>query len=154
MSEAGVIAIARVVLRSRERLVAIRPLEDGVLSMEALHYASEVRDVPDEDLETLSGKPPSKREIEMARSLVDELTVTFDPSAYHDTWYEQVMERVEEKASGESITAPEAPATEPTPATDIMAALEASLAAARKQRSPSSKTKPKPKKKTKAKAKA
>lgn len=157
MGEAEVVAIARVVLRTRERLVAIRPMSNGTLSMEALHYASEVRDVPDDDKNALPTKGPTKREVEMARSLVDELTIDFNPGRYHDTWHEQVLERIEQKAAGETIEQPDEPAPDSTPAGDIMAALEASLAAAREQRStkkPSKKAAKKATKKTAARSRS
>ncbi|MCW2955361.1 MAG: end-binding protein Ku [Thermoleophilia bacterium] len=134
MVDANVVAIARVVLRTRERLVAIRPLPNGALSMEALHYANEVREVPDTDGDAAPAKGASEREIAMARTLVDELTVDFDPSRYTDTWHDQVMERIEQKAAGKVVQAPKAEDVPATPANDIMAALEASLAAARAKR--------------------
>ncbi|MCW2961581.1 MAG: Ku protein [Thermoleophilia bacterium] len=140
MTEAEVVAIARVVLRTRERLVAIRPMANGSLSMEALHYADEVRDVPDSDKDSLPAKGPSKREVEMARTLVDELTIDFDPDRYHDTWHDQVMERIEKKAAGKTVKAPTEKESPTTPANDIMAALEASLEAARKKKSGASKS--------------
>ncbi|MCZ4497192.1 MAG: Ku protein [Thermoleophilia bacterium] len=140
MTEAEVVAIARVVLRTRERLVAIRPMANGSLSMEALHYADEVRDVPDSDKDSLPAKGPSKREVEMARTLVDELTIEFEPERYHDTWHDQVMERIDKKAAGTTVKAPTEKESPTTPANDIMAALEASLEAARKKKSGASKS--------------
>lgn len=134
MSDAEVVAIARVVLRTRERLVAIRPMPNGTLSMEALHYASEVRTVPKEDRDALPSKPPSKREISMARALVDELTVDFAPEKYRDEWHEQVLKRIEQKAAGKTIETLTVNAKPATPANDIMAALEASIAGAREKK--------------------
>jgi len=136
MKDAGVVAIARVVLRTRERLVAIRPMEGGTLAMEALHYAAELRTPPGGDTDDAKkpAKDVTKRELEMARSLVDELTIDFDPDRYHDRWHEEVMERIEQKAEGKTIEAPTAEEPKTTPANDIMAALEASLEAARAKR--------------------
>lgn len=133
MSEAGVVAIARVVLRSRERLVAVRPLEGGALAMETLHFANELRPAPQLEEPPRAAAEPSERELKMARSLVDALTVEFDPTKYHDTWREQLLERIEQKAAGATIEVPE-PDREATPMTDIVAALERSLAAAREAR--------------------
>lgn len=137
MADAGVVAIARVVLRTRERLVSIRPLEGGTLAMETMHFANELREVPElKDDGKAKGKATvSDREVEMARSLVDELTTEFDPAQYHDTYREEVLERIEQKASGQTVETPEASEPAATPANDIMAALEASLAAARTKRS-------------------
>jgi DNA end-binding protein Ku len=72
----------------------------------------------------------SERELKMARQLIESLTDTFDPSKYKDSYREKVLELIEAKADGQEITvAPEAP--EPAKVPDLMAALEASLAAVR-----------------------
>ncbi|MCW2971793.1 MAG: end-binding protein Ku [Thermoleophilia bacterium] len=134
MVDAQVVAIARVVIRTRERLVAIRPLPGGTLSMETLHYADELRELPEDAGDARKSTPPSEREVEMARALVDELTVEFDPTKYKDTWRDDVLARIEEKAAGKTISAPDTPQPEATPTSDIMKALEASLAAARAKR--------------------
>ena len=132
MQEAGKVAIARVVLRSKEQLVAIRPHKDGnLLMMETMIFADEV--VPTEDLD---GLPESKdlkasdRELKMAEQLIESLASEFDPTRYHDQYREKVLELIEAKAQGEEIVVqPEAPKAERVP--DLMAALEASLAAVR-----------------------
>lgn len=131
MDEMGVVAVARVVMRTRQRLVAIRPLEDGMLSMETLHFAAEVREAP-EMPERPEQSSPSKREVTMARSLIKELTVPFDAGRYPDTYRTQVLELIERKSEGEVIESPVSGEQPSTAANDIMAALEASLAAAKK----------------------
>ena len=132
MRESGRVAIARVVLRSKEQLVAIRPARDGdVLMMETMIFADEV--VPKEDLDGLPDQDElnvSEREVEMAQKLIDSLAREFDPGRYTDSYREKVLELIEAKAAGEEIAvAPEAPAPAQVP--DLMAALEASLAAVR-----------------------
>jgi DNA end-binding protein Ku len=132
MQQAGKVAIARVVLRSKEQLVAIRPHKDGnLLMMETMIFADEV--VSTEDLD---GLPESKdlkasdRELKMAEQLIESLASEFDPTRYHDEYREKVLELIEAKAQGEEIVVqPEAPKAERVP--DLMAALEASLAAVR-----------------------
>ena len=128
MEQAGKVAIARVVLRSKEQLVAIRPSGD-VLLMETMLFHDEV--VPADDIEDLpEGKElkASDRELKMAQQLIDSLSSEFDPSRYHDEYREKVIELIERKASGEEIAVqPEAP--QPARVPDLMAALEASLAA-------------------------
>jgi DNA end-binding protein Ku len=128
MKEAGKVAIARVVLRSKEQLVAIRPAED-VLMMETMIFHDEV--VPSDDIEELPEAKELKasdRELAMAQQLIDSLTADFDPSRYHDEYREKVLELIERKAQGEEIAVqPEAP--QPARVPDLMAALEASLAA-------------------------
>ena len=128
MKQANKVAIARVVLRSKEQLVAIRPAGD-VLMMETMLFHDEV--VPSHDIEDLpDGKElkATDRELKMAQQLIDSLSSEFDPSSYHDEYREKVLELIERKASGEEIAVqPEAP--EPAKVPDLMAALEASLAA-------------------------
>ena len=129
MRESGKVAIARVVLRSKEQLVAIRPAFDDVLMMETMIFADEV--VPPGDIEDLPDADELKvtdRELRMARQLIDSLSSDFEPEKYHDEYREKVLELIERKASGEEIAVqPEAP--QPTKVPDLMAALEASLAA-------------------------
>ena len=129
MRESGKVAIARVVIRSKEQLVAIRPAAGDVLTMETMIFHDEV--VPTDDLE---GVPDAKdlktsdRELKMAQQLIDSLSSDFEPSKYHDEYREKVLELVERKAEGEEI-AIQPQEEEPTKVPDLMAALEASLAA-------------------------
>jgi DNA end-binding protein Ku len=128
MEAAGKVAIARVVLRSKEQLVAIRPAED-LLMMETMIFHDEVIDSSDiDDLPEAKALKASDRELKMAQQLIDSLSSEFDPSRYRDEYREKVLELVERKAQGEEIAVqPEAPAPAKVP--DLMAALEASLAA-------------------------
>ena len=124
MEDEGKVAVGRFVLRSKEALVAIRPI-DGMLCLETMRYADEVLPV---DRELVDSQPePSERELEMARQLVDTLAGEFDPEKYHDEYREEVLALIEAKAAGEEIVAPAAP-EEPAKVLDLMAALEASLA--------------------------
>jgi DNA end-binding protein Ku len=130
MQESGRVAIARVVLRSKEQLVAIRPARDGsVLMMETMIFADEV--VPKEDLDGLPEAEELKvsdREIQMAQQLIESLVTDFEPGRYKDSYREKVLQLIEAKAEGaEIVSQPEAP--QPTAVPDLMAALEASLAA-------------------------
>ena len=132
MQESGRVAIARVVLRSKEQLVAIRPARDGsVLMMETMIFADEV--VPRDDLDGLPEAEELKvsdREVKMAQQLIESLATDFEPERYRDEYREKVLELIEAKAAGQEIVSqPEAP--EPTKVPDLMAALEASLAAVR-----------------------
>jgi DNA end-binding protein Ku len=130
MKEANKVAIARVVLRSKEQLVAIRPSGDGdVLMMETMLFHDEV--VPSDAIDDMPDAGDLKatdRELKMAQQLIDSLSSEFDPTRYRDEYREQVLELIERKASGEEIVVqPEA--EEPARVPDLMAALEASLAA-------------------------
>ena len=129
MQESEKVAIARVVIRSKEQLVAIRPAPGGVLTMETMIFSDEV--VPTDDIDELPGAKElkvSEREVKMAQQLIDSLSSEFKPEKYHDEYREKVLELIERKAAGEEIAVqPEAP--EPKKVPDLMAALEASLAA-------------------------
>jgi DNA end-binding protein Ku len=130
MRESGKVAIARVVIRSKEQLVAIRPAAGDVLTMETMIFHDEV--VPTDDLD---GVPDAKdlktsdRELKMAQQLIASLASDFEPSKYHDEYREKVLELVERKAEGEEIAIQ--PEEEPERVPDLMAALEASVKAAR-----------------------
>ena len=141
MEAAGKVAIARVVLRSKENLVAIRP-KDGVLTMETMLFSDEV--IPPDDLDDAPAdgkqKKTSKRELDMARQLIDSLSGDFEPGKYQDEYRERVLDLIERKAQGEEIVL-EAPQEEPKQVPDLMAALEASIADTKRQGGSSSKPK-------------
>ena len=129
MTELRKVAIGRFVMRSKERLVAIRPI-DGLLCLETMRYADEI--VPGAAVvpPIEEGNEPTERELEMARQLVVSLASEFDPAKYHDAYREELLGLIERKAAGEEIVA--RPAAEETgKVLDLMAALEASVAAAK-----------------------
>ena len=128
MEASDKVAIARVVIRSKEQLVAIRPAGD-LLMMETMIFHDEV--VPHDEIDDLPDSKDLKvsdREIKMAQQLIDSLSSEFDPSQYRDEYREKVLELIERKASGEEIAVQPEPAA-PAKVPDLMAALEASLAA-------------------------
>ena len=133
MAESGKVAIARVVLRSKENLVAIRPRAD-VLTMETMLFADEVMepDKMDELSAAGSGKKTTKRELDMAQQLIDSLSGEFDPDKYRDEYRDRVLDLIERKSNGEEIVV-EAPSEEPKKVPDLMAALEASIAQSKGQ---------------------
>jgi DNA end-binding protein Ku len=128
MREANKVAIARVVLRNKEQLVALRPVGDALM-MSTMVFHDEV--IPPDDLDEVGAAAKlsaSDRELAMAQQLIDSLSSDFEPSTYQDEYREKVLELIERKAQGEEIAIqPEAPAPAKVP--DLMAALEASLAA-------------------------
>ena len=132
MSEQRRVAIARFVLRSKENLAAIRPM-DGVLTMATMRFADEVVSPDTLDVLFEDGSEPKERELEMAKQLIDSLASDFDPSRYHDEYREELLALIERKAKGEALVAPTAEAPEPTKAPDLMAALEESLAAVKSE---------------------
>jgi DNA end-binding protein Ku len=126
MTDLRKVAIGRIVMRSKERLVAIRPYE-GLLCLETMRYEDEVVPVGDVVGPLEEDSEPAERELEMARQLVASLEAEFEPTKYHDSYREELMSLIDKKAAGEEIV--ERPAAEePGKVLDLMAALEASLA--------------------------
>jgi DNA end-binding protein Ku len=132
MKDSGKVAIARVVLRSKEHLVAIRP-RDGVLTMETLLFADEVIDPDSLEEAPVDGEVKiQKREVEMAKQLIDSLSGDFEPEKYRDEYRDRVLELIERKAEGQEISVEPAP-EQPKEVPDLMAALEASIQGAKRQ---------------------
>jgi DNA end-binding protein Ku len=133
MKDSRKVAIGRFVLRNKEHLAAIRPMGD-VLTMATMRFHDEVvspKDLDGEVFEEEKPTKPDKREVEMAKQLIESLSTDFKADKYRDEYREELLDLLERKAEGkEVITAPgEEP--EPTKAPDLMAALEESLAAVR-----------------------
>ena len=128
MTELRKVAVGRLVMRSKESLVAIRPV-DGVLCLETMRYADEVLPPANVLPDTDEVAEPTERELEMARQLVNALTSDFEPVKYHHEYREELLALIERKASGEEIVA-EPVVEEKGTVLDLMAALEASLARA------------------------
>jgi DNA end-binding protein Ku len=131
MEKAGRVGIARVVLHTKEYLAALRPV-DGALCLETMHFSDEV--VSAKAITPADSKPDPKakvddRAMKMAQQLIDSLTTEFDPGKYHDEYRDKMMELIERKAAGDNVvTRPESDEKVPRKGSDLMAALEASLA--------------------------
>jgi DNA end-binding protein Ku len=130
MREAGKVAIGRVVIRSKQQLCALRPTGE-VMALSTMLFGDEVVS-PDrlDELDAIGEAEATARELTMAQQLIDSLSADFDPSRFKDEYRERVLDLIQRKAAGEEIAVqPEAEDT--TPAPDLMAALEASLAEVR-----------------------
>jgi DNA end-binding protein Ku len=131
LQDEGLTAICKVVIKDREALAAIDPFADTML-LTTLHWPDEIRatselDLPDEDF---SFKPA---ELAMAKQLVSAMTGDFNPAEYKDEYREALMQVIESKIAGHEVTAPE-PVEEGGKLVDLMAALEASVNAAKAAR--------------------
>jgi DNA end-binding protein Ku len=141
MERAGRVAIARFVLRTKEHLAAIRPMED-VLVLESLFYADEV--VPVSEVRPAPAHADvSQRELDVAVQLIELLATTWDPSRYRDTNRERLLELIQGKAASEDVAADEPSAPAPEVA-DLLEALRASVEAAKREASPRSRRKRRP----------
>jgi DNA end-binding protein Ku len=127
MEESDKVAIGKVVIRSKENLVAIRA-NGPVLTMETMLFADEVVDPMSLDEIPVEEAKATKQELAMAQQLIGSLAGDFEPEKYQDEYRERVLELIERKAQGEEIAVQPAP-EEPAKVPDLMAALEASIKA-------------------------
>jgi DNA end-binding protein Ku len=126
------VGIGTVVMREKQYLVAIRPL-DGVMAMSTMRFADEV--VPRSEIEGLPRRSsPEPKAMKMAMQLIDGLAGPWDPKQYHDTYTEELRTRIRHKDSGKEIV--ESSDKQEGRVLDLMAALEASVDAAKKRRTP------------------
>jgi DNA end-binding protein Ku len=133
LEQAGKVGIAHFVMRTKQYLCAIRA-KDGRLMLSTMVYADEINspaEIP--ELADIEGLEVSDKELAMAEQLIESLSTDFEPEKFHDTYREAVVELIDRKAAGEVVIAPEAVA-EPDKVVDLMAALEASVAAAKQAR--------------------
>lgn len=135
MEKAGKVALGRFVMRNKQYIAALRPV-DGHLMMSTMVFADEVN-APSavEELAELDGVTVSDKEVLMAEALVDSLSAAFEPNKYRDEYREQVLDLIERKAAGEEFEVPAAAAASAPAVVDLMAALEASVKAAKNARS-------------------
>jgi DNA end-binding protein Ku len=128
LEETGRVAVAKVAIRAKERLATLRTYE-STLVLETMYWPDEIRSVDDLELPAGKAVAPAPREVEMARSLIDTLASHFDPDNYKDEFRGALLALVERKMKGETRAARR---RKPEPkVTDLMEALQASLAASR-----------------------
>ena len=143
MLESDRMAIAWVTLRQRRHLAAIRPYAEEVMLLTTMVHADEV--LPAEFWMPESGAPPSEKELKMARMLIDALAGPFEAERFTDEHRERVLKAIEQKKPIESPAA----APSPTRVLDLMAALEASVKAAKAARAKDQKEQARPERKRK-----
>lgn len=142
MEKSGKVAIARYVMRSKQYVAALR-VRDGRLLLSQLVYADELvpaNEIP--EMDDLADVDVDDREVAMANQLIESLSEEFDPESYHDDFRLAVLDLIEQKAAGQELTAAITPAPRGEEVVDLMAALEASVAAAKqtRERHPTSRT--------------
>jgi DNA end-binding protein Ku len=126
LEETGKVGIAKVVIRNKQHLAALRPWQ-GILVLETMYYADEVRQPEKVDGSTKLRKP----EVEMAKSLVENLSASFDPAKYDDTYRKELLQLLRAKAKGKPLPEPEQ--AEEGEVVDLMAALRESVERTQKQ---------------------
>jgi DNA end-binding protein Ku len=127
LDETAKVGIAKVVIRNKQHLACLRPL-DGKLVLETMYYADEVRQP---EKVTIKGDL-REAEVEMAKSLVENLSEPFDPEKYDDTYRKELLELLRAKAKGKKL--PEPSDDEPGEVVDLMAALRESVERTKRSR--------------------
>jgi DNA end-binding protein Ku len=130
----GQVGIAKVALRDKEHLATVR-LMDEVFVLETMHWPDEIREPAFEELDRKVDVRDA--EVKMARQLIQQLSSEFEPMVFKDEYRERLEQLVEQKVEGQEVTLAAEPEEEPTVVVDLMEALKASVAEAKK-RSPSS----------------
>ncbi len=131
LEESGMVGLVKVAIRSREQLATLR-VRDGVIVMETMIWPDEVRDASFSFLGEDVDLRPQERQ--MAKSLVESMAGDFDPSQYTDEYREALQEVIDAKVEGREVTAPTAEQPDTGTVVDLMAALRASVEAAKRSR--------------------
>jgi len=127
LKASGKIGIAKVVIKTRQYLAGVKP-EDGALVLELMHFADELADP--KKLHVPKKTEVGKREMNMAKSLIDSMSSKWNPEKYKDDYRDNLFKMIEAKKQGEEVVA--TPEPKESKVVDIMEALKASLAAAKK----------------------
>jgi DNA end-binding protein Ku len=149
LEESKKVGIAKVVIKTRQYLAGVKP-EDGALVLELMHFADEL--VETDKLRVPKKTEPSKKELNMAKALIDSMSSKWDASKYRDDYREALMEVIEEKveAGGKEIEEKPKKAPKPTKVIDLVSVLQKSLeqtGGAKKKATAKSRTLQKPAKK-------
>lgn len=126
LADSKKVGIAKVVIKTRQYLAGVKPLKKALV-LELMHFAEELTDV--EKLNVPTKAEPGKKEMDMARALVNSMTSKWNPEKYHDDYREALMEVIEEKveAGGKEIEEKPKKAPTPTKVIDLVAVLQESL---------------------------
>lgn len=135
LQDSGKIGVAKIIIRSKEQLAVVRVYKDALL-METIHFPDEVRNV--QDIPNLpDANTVVQKELDTALLLINQLTTEFDPTKYTDDYRTALMDLIEEKRTGNAtVSAQEKEAITPSTATDLMAALQASIEKTKKKKAP------------------
>ncbi len=119
-------ALGRVVMRAKEYLALVRE-RDGALTLTTMLFADETRPTKDIDAATQKSHKPAKKQLDAAVAVIEALSEDWDPGKYKDRYRDRLRKVVQRKEKGETITVPDSDEA-PEPTTDLMAALERTLA--------------------------
>jgi len=139
LDETGKVGIAKVVIRNKQHLAALRTV-DGLLVLETMYYADEVRKPGKVKIKNHL----RKQEVDMAKTLVENLSEPFDPEKYDDTYRKELLQLLRAKAKGKKL--PEPSEEEPGEVVDLMAALRGSIDKTKRASSARARKRPRAKK--------
>ena len=126
LEETGRVAIAKIVIRNKQHLACVRPMAKSLV-LETMYYADEIRQAEDAPAPRLRDA-----EVEMAKTLIENLAAKWDPAKYHDLYRTQLLDLLEQKAGGKTLPAPQEAAE--SEVVDLMEALRQSVAQTKKTR--------------------
>lgn len=126
------VALGRLALRGRERLVAIRSRE-GALLLSTMRFHDEVRSA-DEIAAAITDGKPARKQVQSALAVIEELSLEFRPDSYHDRYRARLKKIIDRKRKGQPVPVPREPVEPVESAPDLMGALEESLAKIRSER--------------------
>ena len=145
MEESQQVGIGTVVMRNKQYLAAIRPLQ-GALAMSTMRFADEVVDITDIDEIPTGSTKASDKELALATQIIDGLSAEWDPTRYHDTFTDELKELIEARDRGDEVVQEPEGDQEDAEVLDLMAALQASVDEASSRRSSGGSTKKAPSK--------
>ncbi|WP_419488694.1 Ku protein [Chryseobacterium bernardetii] len=125
LEKTGMVGIGTFVLRESEAIGMIRPYNNDILILNRLRFDQEIRDYS--DLKIPAHKAPKPAELKMAVNLIEQLSQEFDPAIYKDTYSDDLLKIIKQKAKGKNIKTRKAPAAKEGKVIDLMAQLKASL---------------------------
>ncbi len=130
LKDSGKVGIAKVVIRSREHLAALKPSGDALV-LELMHFADEI--VESSTLELPAVEKPAANEMKVARMLIDTMTEAFDPKAFKDTYREEMLAMIDARAAGKTFESPETKAPVRDNVVNLMDVLQKSLEASKRR---------------------
>jgi DNA end-binding protein Ku len=135
LKETGKIGIAKVVIKTRQHLAAVKPQDQGLV-LELMHFANELVDIS--NIKLPSVRDVGKKEIDMAKALIESMTDKWDPERYHDDYRERLEELIEEKVEHGGELPEKKPAPrKSTKVIDLVSVLQQSLEQTGKKKQPS-----------------
>jgi DNA end-binding protein Ku len=131
MTDRESVAVCKITLRDKEHLATLR-LRNGLFVLETMYWPDEIRELTLDDLDLGDLPEPRPQEVQMAQTLIENLTEHFDPAAYRDEYRTRVLAAVEAKVEGQEVTVADQ-GQEPAAVVDLLEALRASVEAAKQR---------------------